>query len=159
MSVKTCFSVNKYNVKLWRSGNKIRTNATKKTVQPPECSSGGTGSAPLHIVRLHHQLFSLPSPCLLARHFTLFFTSLVRTFFLTGGTCFLDIFSPGHVCGRRASFHMELVHQSRLARHFNKTSAACKASGKQVFSAARINVIAPHAGIKDSQDLRRERYF
>ena len=88
-----------------------------------------------------------------------FFTSVARTFFFTGGTCFLDIFSPGHVCGRRASFHMELVHQSRLARHFNKTSAACKASGKQVFSAARINVIAPHAGIKDSQDLRRESHF
>ena len=88
-----------------------------------------------------------------------FYTSLVRTFFLRGGTCFFGIFSPGQVCGRRASFHMELVHQSRLARHFNKTSAACKASGKQVFSAARINVIAPHAGIKDSQDLRRESYF
>ena len=89
-----------------------------------------------------------------------FFTSVVRTFFYGGGEpVFWTFFPPGHVCGRRASFHMELVHQSRLARHFNKTSAACKASGKQVFSAARINVIAPHAGIKDSQDLRRERYF
>ena len=97
------------------------------------------------------------SPCL--HDISPFFYKRSPNLFFTGGTCFFDIFSPGHVCGRRASFHMELVHQSRLARHFNKTSAACKASGKQVFSAARINVIAPHAGIKDSQDSRRERYF
>ena len=113
LSLKTCFSVNKYNVKLWRSGNKIRTNATKKTVQPPECSSGGTGSAPLHIVRLHHQLFSLLSPCLLARHFTLFFYKRSPNLFLWGEPVFWTFFPPGHVCGRRASFHMELVHQSR----------------------------------------------
>ena len=157
MSLKTCFSVNKYNFKLWRSGNKIRTNATKKTVQPPECSSGGTASAPLHIVRLHHQLFSLPSPCLLARHFTLFFTSVVRTFFY-GGNLFFGHFFPWTRL-RSKSLVSHGVGASVAARHFNKTSAACKASGKQVFSAARINVIAPHAGIKDSQDLRRETYF
>ena len=101
---------------------------------------------------------SSPSLPLAGTTFHPFFYKRSPNLFL-GGTCFLAIFSPGHVCGRRASFHMELVHQSRLARHFNKTSAACKASGKQVFSAARINVIAPHAGIKDSQDSRRESYF
>ena len=157
LSLKTCFSVNKYNFKLWRSGNKIRTNATKKTVQPPECSSGGTGSAPLHIVRLHHQLFSpLPLACL--HDISPFFlTSVVRTFFY-GRNLFFGHFFPWTRL-RSKSLVSHGVGASAAARHFNKTSAACKASGKQVFSAARINVIAPHAGIKDSQDLRRERYF
>ena len=87
-----------------------------------------------------------------------FFTSVVRTFFLRGGTCFFGHFFPWTRL-RSKSLVSHGVGASVAARHFNKTSAACKASGKQVFSAARINVIGPHAGIKDSQDLRRERYF
>ena len=133
LSVKTCFSVNKYNVKLWRSGNKIRTKATKKTVQPPECSSGGTGSAPLHIVRLHHQLFSLPSLCLLAPHFTLFFTSVVRTFFLGGEPVFwtffpLDTFAVEEPrftwswCISRGWHDISIKHQPPAKLRGNKSS-------------------------------------
>ena len=134
MSLKSCFSVNKSNVKLWRSGNKIRTNATKKTVQPPECSSGGTGSAPLHIVRLHHQLFSLPSPCLLARHFTLFFYKRSpNLFFLRGEPVFwtffpLDMFAVEEPrftwswCISRGWHDISIKHQPPAKLRGNKSS-------------------------------------
>ena len=98
-----------------------------------------------------------PFPLLACTTFHPFFTSVVRTFFY-GGNLFFWTFFPWTRL-RSKSLVSHGVGASVAARHFNKTSAACKASGKQVFSAARINVIAPHAGIKDSQDLRRERYF
>ena len=87
-----------------------------------------------------------------------FFYKRSPNLFLRGGNLFFWTFFP-RTRLRSKSLVSHGVGASVAARHFNKTSAACKASGKQVFSAARINVIAPHAGIKDSQDLRRERYF
>ena len=133
MSLKTCFSVNKYNVKLWRSGNKIRTNATKKTVQPPECSSGGTGSAPLHIVRLHHQLFSLLPLACLHDISPFFFYKRSPNLFFTGEPVFwtffpLDTFAVEEPrftwswCISRGWHDISIKHQPPAKLRGNKSS-------------------------------------
>ena len=98
---------------------------------------------------------SFPLACL--HDISPFFYKRSPNLFLRGKPVFWTFFPWTRL--RSKSLVSHGVGASVAARHFNKTSAACKASGKQVFSAARINVIAPHAGIKDSQDLRRERYF
>ena len=112
LSLKTCFSVNKYNVKLWRSGNKIRTNATKKRRFSRQSAAVAALPQPRYTLCgfIINSSPSLPLACL--HDISPFFYKRSPNLFL-GGTCFLEIFSPGHVCGRRASFHMELVHQSR----------------------------------------------